>query len=283
MREPITFSWCEKAFATRRKGSDRKPVFRDCFVTKDGDNFLITHKEFVSWQRVENPKQGGRHYEKITKDAPIAVITPADTLTMLYDGTPDMTVCNRLTVVMGHNVGLNKRDYGNYRTHVRVYNKSSWDDSSPYFCGMQFDVRNKRSVLLNPRPDIKLVVSNDSITAVKRETATIRKLVKAMARIGAFEALVEQAYHNRNSVKQLKSMDQINLVDPTAEDADALVVLGMRDTNWPSNYIYKDGRYTQLDDATRRKMFLDASIEKGLKLVREDYYKRNDGYMEIAA
>lgn len=276
----INYQWCERLFATRRKGSDTKPIFRDCLLGKDGDNFVVTHKEFVRW--VPPTAQGGK-YTKETRLTPMAMLTPANTLTMLYDGIPDMTVCNRLTSIMGWTVGLNKRSYSQHETHVRVYCHGDWQTSEPYFCGMQWDVQHTVSTLLNPKPDLKLVVKNEAIAQVKRETDTIRKLVKTMARIGAFNAMAEEAAGTGRMQmrKKLMPLAEINLADPATEDADSLLAHGMCNTTWPSNYEYRNGRYIQLDQAERTRRFVEASVEKGLKLVREAYYAANDGYHKV--
>jgi hypothetical protein len=278
----ITYSWCQGNFSSRPKGRAYKRVFKDCNLYDRGTHFEITHSKFKEWQ------QTSAGYKKITEEVPLATITPDDVLTMTYAGDVDMTMCNRLTYLTGWAVGLNKRRYGNHKQHVRVYCvDSGWHNSEPYFAGMQWDVTGGGAKLLNPQPDLKLVVSNEHVQKVKKEFDQLRKLTRTMLRLGSFDDFAKQYMTNRWQIKlnDYKSLDQIDPNNPIGDDAMALIAFGGHNISRPDMHYWhpQTRQYFKRDPHEVMRDWLTKAMERGLSEMRREFYKRNDGYMEIAA
>lgn len=277
----VTYLWCKNLFATKLKSRGYKSIFKDCKLYDRGTHFEITHNKFKVW---EHSSSG---YKKITEEVPLATITPDDVLTMTYDGDVDITMCNRLTYLTGWPVGLNKRQYGNHRQHVRVYCLSTWHDSEPYFAGMKWNVKNGGAELLNKQPDLKLVVSNDHVQKVKKEYDQLRKLTRTMLRIGAFDDFAKQYMTQRWQIKlnDYKSLDQIDPNNPIGDDALAIIAFGAYNIQRPDMHYWdpKTRQYVKREPEQVMRVWLTKAMERGLKEMRHAFYKDNDAFIEIAA
>ncbi len=269
---PFTYQRCEREFAKRKKGSDTKTVLRNCTLRKQGDDFLISMQ---SWNY------------RITQNelTPMARISPDNIVTLLYDKDVDMTVCNRLQSIGGLAVRLNKREYSAYKQHVRVYQYDSWANSMPYFAGLQVNVAGKPHVV-NPQPDVRIVLDRSVVTKAKNEFAQIRKLAKVMLRINAFENLYLDNHCglDYDKLRDAKPLSQVNAEEPTMDDVRAVVAAGNRVATGPRSYVYDPvaRRYTTVAVEELRRGYLESCIEHGLRLLRREFYKANDGYVEQA-
>lgn len=278
----LTFAECTRLFATRRKGKDHKRLFSDCNLYDRGTHFEITHNKWVRWE------QDSKGWHKITEEVPLATISQADVLTMTYEGEVTITMCNRLTSLTGWPVGLNKRQFGNHKQHVRVYCKDGgWSASEPYFAGMRWDVARGGAVLLNPRPDLKLVVDNDKIQKVKKEFDALRKLTRTMVRLGSFDDFAKQFMNNRWQIKMddYKSLADIDPNNPIGDDALAIVAFGCYNINRPDTHTWDlaTRSYVKLEPEQVMRTWLMKAMERGLKEMRTIFYENNDAYIEIAA
>lgn len=279
----ITYTYLQQQFARRKKGSQFKSILSDCRLYDRGTHFEITHNKFERWDN----DNGRSEWAKVTKEVSLATITPDDVLTMTYNNEVTITVCNRLTSLTGWPVRLNKREYDNYQTHVRVYCHDGWRTSEPYFDGMQWDVKNGGAVPLNKKPDLKIVVDNTKVQQAKREFDAIRKLCRVSAKIGAFDEFAETYMFDRWLIplNKVKSIDEINTTDPEFDDAYALVCHGGYDTQRPDRHYWdhKTKQYLQRDMHELKREWLAKCVENGLKQLRREFYKANDAYVQIAA
>lgn len=278
----LTYEYCVQQYDKRIKSRDFKSILGDCKLYDRGTHFEIVHKKWLSW---ENTSEG---YRKVTKDVSLATITPDDVLTMTYDDGVNMTVCNRLTSLTGWPVGLNKRSFSNHKQHVRVYCKDNgYQNSEPYFAGMKWDVKNGGAVLLNPQPDLKLVVDNGAVQKVKKEFDSLRKLTRTMLRIGAFDEFAAKYMTKRWDIKldDYKSLVDIDPNNPIGDDALAIIAHGAWNINRPDTHHWDKNtrQYVKrsLDEVMRE--WLTKAMERGLKDMRRKAYENNDAYIEIAA
>ena len=278
----VTYNWCEINFKTKLKSRTFKRVFGDCNLYDRGDHFEITHNKWVRWE------QDSTGWHKVTEEVPLATISPADVLTMTYEGEVNITICNRLTYLTGWPVGLNKRQFGNHKQHVRVYCKGGgWSASEPYFAGMRWDVARGGAVLLNPQPDLKLVVSNEHVQKVRKEFDQLRKLTRTMVRLGGFDDFAKQYMVNRWQIKlnDYKSLDQIDPSNPIGDDALAIIAFGCYNTNRPDMHTWDHATrsYIKLEPEQVMRTWLMKAMERGLKEMRKEFYEHNDAYIELAA
>ena len=278
----VTYSWCEANFKHKLKSRDYKTIFKDCRLYDRGTHFEITHNRFKEWELTS------KGYRKITEEVPMATVTPDDVLTMTYDGTVDMTMCNRLTLLTGWPVGLNKRQFGNHKQHVRVYCVGDgYSASEPYFAGMQWHVKNGGAHLMNPQPDLKLIINNDHVKQVRKEFDALRKLTRTMIRLGSFDDFAAEYMVNRwkirpDAYKALKDIDPNN---PIGDDALALIAFGGYNIQRPDLHTWDPvaRAYVKLESDTVMRNWLMKAMERGLKEMRKDFYEHNDAYIEIAA
>lgn len=278
----ITHADCVRWFGNKLKGREYKRLFSDCKLYDRGTHFEIMHSQFVEWEHTT------KGYRKITRDVPLATITPADVLTMTFEGTPDITQCNRLTSLTGWPVGLNKRQFSNHKQHVRVYCvDGGWHASEPYFTGMRWDVARGGAVLLNRQPDLKLVVSNDHVQAVKKEFSTLRKLARTMVRLGSFDEFAGKYMTNRWQIKldECKPLTDIDPNEPIGDDVAALVAFGGHNIQRPDTHYWDPHtkQYTKRDEHQVMRDWLMKAVERGLKEMRTIYYDNANAYMEVAA
>ena len=262
----FTYAQYTKAFAKRRTGAAFKSIFRDCRLTQEGDDFVVSNL-------FRN------------KLYPLARINPQNIVTLLYDGDIDVTLCNRFDSIIGRPVGMNKRSFGNYRQHVRIYDYTTWTKSIPYAVGTMFDVSKHASPCLNPAPDVKLATDNAVVQQAKRELSTIRKLTKAMSRMGAFDTMAVQGpngWEVQRTAKELRGLADINIADPVADDALALVAYGFAGCISPDRHVYDrdTGKYVARGTDEYTRMWVERAVNHGLELLRKNYYKKTNGYVE---
>lgn len=262
----FTYQHCEQEFAKRRKGSNSKAVLRNCTLTKQGDDFIITMTE---WRN-----------QKST----LAIVRPDNVITLMYDKRIDMTVCNRLQAVCGLWVRLNKRRFGAYKQPVRVHKYNTWSDSMPYFVGMQIDV-NSKPFVINPQPDVRTIVDRSAINLAKKEFEQIRKLSKVMLRMNAFDDLFSANVYARldgTKFKGVKPLSQVNAQEPTMDDVMAVVAAGKDVAMVPDSYVYDPNirQYTHRPVAEVRRRYLESCVENGLRLLRRQFYEASNAYVQ---
>jgi len=274
----LTYAECSRLFKTKLKSREHKSIFKDCNLYDRGDHFEITHNRWVRWE------QDSKGWHKITEEVPLATITPADVLTMTYEG--EVTICNRLTSLTGWAVGLNKRQFGNHKQHVRVYCKDhGYHNSEPYFAGMQWDVTNGGAKLLNPQPDIKMVITNEHVQKARKEFDQIRKLTRTMIRLGSFDDFARQYMMNRWDIKveTYRSLTEIDLANPIGDDVMALMAIGGYNVPRPDLHVWDKATrsYTRREPEQVMREWLMKAMERGLKELRNIFYENNDAYVEV--
>jgi hypothetical protein len=191
-----------------------------------------------------------------------------------------MTLPNRFTSMLGMNVFRSSGMFKNREHITRIIPASnSWRASEPFFMGLQIDMKTNQ--LLNPKEDLSVVVDKTAISEVSKKTRTLRKLTKGMARMGAFNDLTE---HRRKwQTIPTPKFEDINLDEPTGDDARAIVVTGLHSCSLPPlSYYNENGQWTQRSAEEQAKMLLDSAVDKGLELMRRYLYDTTEGsYVKV--
>lgn len=271
----LTYAYCTTMFAHRKKNSDFKRFGPDCRLYDRGTHFEVMHNLWQGWDN-----SSGR-YVRQTKPVPLATITPDNIVTLTFTEEPDQTVCNRMTQICGKAVGLNKRDYRNYEQHVRVYAGRDWRETLPYFPGMQF----QHGKILNAKPDVKKVIDPAKVLQARREFDTLRKLCRTSVRMGAFDEFAHEYLSERwrIPVKDVRQLEDININDPSFDDALALIHHGGHNTTRPDTTRYNPTTktYERIDPHIVKQNWLTRCVENGFKQLRKQFYETNDGFLSV--
>jgi hypothetical protein len=154
----------------------------------------------------------------------------------------------------------------------------------PYHKGMQWKLHPGSLVpeCLNPTPDEKISVAKEAISEVKDRTANLRKLTTTMARIGAFDGLIEDFIEHRYFGKTRSDPD-INVDEPTAEDAEKVFTQGLAHMNRLSTHIWVGGVYQKLVTDEVIAQYRRRAVSRGMELLRRSIYTDKDAYVFKAA
>lgn len=213
----------------------------------------------------------------------LATITPDNVLTFKWQAVVSPTICARLTTLCGRAVVRNKSEYRNYKQHIRVYSEPN-AASRPYFAGMQWDVSGPYSKLLNPQPDIKVVVDKTAVAAAKQQTNKLRRLVYTMLKLGSFDEFAYKYESQRWSipVENYKKLSEIDFDNLTSDDAMAVVVHGARFSSVGNRFVFsRTHGYQPISLDQVIKGWLTRSINYALKDLRTNYYETHNGYREV--
>ena len=299
----------ETAFKMRRKNSDFKRMWRDVDLTKDeNETFHLTYAPRVWIRNAENKWVTA----PCDDPQPLATITKDNVLTLLYEPRPTITVANRLTTLLGRYVFSDTSRHRNKEHTVRIrtakwhastrdYKIDPWHPAGvvagdfqkgtmPYKAGTQFklsEYTGEPIQLLTPVEDTKILVKPESVSAVKAEGKVLKTLVRAMARVGVFDEEVtkrmKSPYGYRiPNVKPLREV-VFNLATPTAEDATAVFLRGMLETNIPNRSHYVKGVWTTRSEEDVQREFVNNAVDRGMYMFRQEYYAHHDGYENVVA
>lgn len=276
----INYKRCEDVWQ-RRRGKDWKAVERDCRMTKDGDDFVI---KYHGWYA------GRGTGVSVEEGLPLLRITPDDIVTVLSSGEIEgckqqTTIPNRFSRMLEMNVFRSSGTYKNREHITRIHShRGNWKDNKPFFAGLQIDM--KTNTLLNPKEDLTVVVAKSAIKDAVAKTRLIRKLTMGMARMGAFDDLVERRRHNRYMDLPDLAVDPINLDEPTGDDARRVIQLGLGQTEIP-NFSYWGGvdksTWTTRTPQEQMQLLRDNAVQKGLSLLRAHMYKSENAYVKVPA
>lgn len=260
----ITYKRCEDAWA-RRRGKNWKAIQRDCRLTMDGDDFIVTYNGW--YKRFED--KSGIPLLRITRDNIVTVLSDGQVSSCLYQ----TTVPNRFTELLGRAVYRSSRDYKNREHITRI-------GGEPFFAGLQIDMKTNK--LLNPKQDMSIVVDKAVVSEAVRRIKTLRKLTKGMARMGAFEDLV--THRLKYQTPPQPKFEDINTDEPTGEDARAVVIAGLHSVDTPSLSYWKNGTWTQRSSQEQAQVLLDSAVNKGLELLRRYIYDTTENaYVKVPA
>jgi hypothetical protein len=277
--QALKYSEYEDLFRRKQKSAEFKRIWKDCRLYDRGDHFEITHDLFDGYDSSSSP------YVRRFNEVPLATVSVGDVITLTFEDTVDQTVCNRMSSIVGHAVGLNKSDYRNYEQHVRVYYGSNWKDNKPYFAGMRFQLQGDHSVLLNERADKKKVVDTAVVSKATKAFASLRKLCNTTVRMGAFDEFANEFMMHTYLIQTdtLKDPSTIDLDDPTFEDARVVVAFGSKSTIRPDMAWFDPVRrqYVKRDADTVRREWLARCVNNGLAMLRREYYKAHHGYVHV--
>jgi len=271
----ISYKRCEDVWQ-RRRGKDWKAVERDCRMTKDGDDFIIKYHGWYAGLNTGVSRDEG---------LPLLRITPDDIVTILSSGEIEgwkqqTTIPNRFSRMLEMNVFRSSGTYKNREHITRIHsNRGNWVDNKPFFAGLQIDM--KTNTFLNPKEDLTVVVKKSAIKDAVAKTRLIRKLTMGMARLGAFDDLVQRKREYKNiDIPDLES-DPINLDEPTGDDAIKVVQLGLNFSELPNSSYWNGSVYTHRSSEEQLQLLRGNAVQKGLSLLRIHMYKSENAYVKV--
>jgi len=260
-------------FARRKKGSDTKPIFRDCQIHFANDIFTVVRTP--KWWESQN-----------TAPQMMWAIDPFNIVT-LYAEPNNITIRNRLTRAIGRWVYSDQAKHKTKESAVRINKTTCYSGGSiPYHMGLQVQLTPEGEVgsFINPRKDVKILVKKDAIKTVSTSTARLRKLTITMARMGVFdEATTKRLDGSYSFVPDvvIKQVSDINYQDPLGEDAEAVFYRGMDCAITPPQSGFVDGQWTRIPLEERRKTYHRNIIESGMKALRKHIYEETNSYERV--
>lgn len=302
MGTPLTYKWTEAIFDTRRKTNNYKAYKTDTRLTKAEDGTFTFSYVRYNWGQDEQSKQHKRG--EVRSETPLVSITPDNVMTLLAPETKNwpsaqhMTIRNRLNTITGLDIYSDTGHHRNKETAIRVthryygehgWEKQDWcqhtnDKTIPYKAGTQFKTLNAKSGkvdCLNIPKDIKSVVKNEAIQAVKADTAVLRKLAMVMLRVG-FEEHIEKKLNNYwYSPPQTKLLADVNYKNPTGDDAIAVLNHGLRIANKPDTHVWTDDECKQRTMDERVRLMRERTLDNGMKALRKHIYLTTGGYDKV--
>lgn len=291
----------EYAWQRRRKNTDEKRIWRDVRLTKDNEGTFHLDYYPKEWKQSADGK-----YHTVRNTAyKLATLTADNVLTLLYEDRPNLTLCNRLTDIIGRQVWSDTSHHRNKEHSVRIRTARNTRDKGvivdpwhpagvapgdwargtiPYKAGLMFQLNTygEPIKLLTPAEDISVLVKNEAVQQVKAQTKVLRVLVRSMARLGVFDDLANERLGSyRSYAPNDELLDQIDYKSPTAEGARAVLTIGLARVNVPNQSHYVDGTWTKRSLEDRRRELLDHAIDAGLKVLRKHIYATTDGYERV--
>lgn len=302
MGTPMHYQFAKGLFDSRRKPRDYKAWKTDTHITESPDGTLVfSTVEFV-WKR--NPKTSRYERKEMTGRTPLASITPSNVLTLLapdtddYPGMRHITTRNRIAEITGFSVWSDMGNYRNRETPVRMsarrYGESGWEKQAwcvdgpiPYKAGTQFQLHIPGSVVdcINPPKDMKQLVKHDAVQRVKAETAVIRKLAKAMLRVGFDDYIEKRMDHYSAIPPKTKPMTEVDYRNPSSDDAMAVLAAGLRAATRPDEHKWDAtaGKYIQRPRDVRIQILRERVLDNGMKALRQHIYETTGGYEQVEA
>jgi hypothetical protein len=292
----MNYATATKVWASRRKNFDYKAWKNDTHITIGENSEMLFTYVPSTYARINNKWTKTR-----CQGIPLAIVTPNNILTLLIETsyrTP--TINNRLSEVLGCNVysdtGRHRTKESAVRISKRYYNGSNyagmtdWNNDPangniPYKPGIQFQMDDKGCPVkvLNPPVDMSRYVKKDRIHEVSKQTADLRKLMVAMARLGSFDeaakAKAERLYWSwAKTLGEVKPIDKIDVTNPMGEDAIALFVYGLNHTQSPDRGTWLNHAYVDSPIEDRIEEVKTKAVKRGLQLLRQHIYESSDGY-----
>jgi len=305
MGAPLTYDYTQKLFDTRRQPRDFKAYKTDTHLTKRADgSFLFS---FMQYEWTYNKSKGIHERSKTRAVTPLCSIDQDNVVTLLigdkgWPSVAHMTIRNRLMDITGFDIYSDTCHHKSKDTAIRItgrhYSANGWakqpwcahsaDKTIPYVAGTQFKtITNGRlgglTECLNPPKDMKKLVKPEAIQQVKAETAVIRKLAKVMLRVG-FDEYIEKRIDRHWGLKiDTKKLSEVNYLNPTGDDAMAVLKVGYDMANRPDDTIFDStqGKYVARPRDVQIQILRERVLENGMKALRQHIYTTTDGYEKV--
>jgi hypothetical protein len=272
LKKALTYADYVALFARRKKGSDVKPIFRDCQIRFENDIFTVVQTR--QWWEDQSVVP-----QVMWSIDPFNIVT-------LYAEPRDITTRNRLTRAIGRWVFSDLSRHKTKESAVRIFKTKSYEDGTiPYHMGLQVQLAPEGEIesFINPRKDVKILVKKDAIKTVSTSTARLRKLTITMAKMGVFDEAVSMrlggSYYLRSN--DVKDISDINYQDPLGEDAEAVFYRGMDSAMTPPQSGFVDGQWTRIPLEERRQAYHHNIIESGMKALRKHIYEQTNSYERV--
>ena len=101
-----------------------------------------------------------------------------------------------------------------------------------------------------------------------------------MARLGAFDDLIQLRNQYKKIDKPDLVSDPINFDEPTGDDAIKVIQLGLNSTEIPHSSYWNGNAYTLRSFEEQMQILKDNAVQKGLLLLRIQMYKSENAYVK---
>lgn len=306
MGAPLTYQYTQQMFDSRRKSLDYKAYKTDTHLTKRPDgSFLFSYMQY-EW--TYNKTKRIHERSKTRAVTPLCSIDQDNVVTLLigdkgWPSVAHMTIRNRLMDITGLDMYSDTGHHKSKDTAIRITGryydmKAGWlkqpwcahtpDNTIPYVAGTQFKtINNGRDgglvECLNPPKDMKKLVKQEAIQQVKAETAVIRKLAKVMLRVG-FDEYIEKRIDRHWGLRiEAKPLSEVNYLNPTGDDAMAVLKAGYDKSNRPDDSIFDSsvGKYVERPRDVQVQILRERVLENGMKALRQHIYETTNGYEKV--
>lgn len=256
----LTYANYAQLFDSRRKSNDYKPMPSGCRLFRNGDDFEV------------------RYVSRL-----LYTIAPADVVTLHGNGNV-MTERRLMGLAVDTYIYSDMAQHGNksHTIRMRVHGKSK-----PYAPGIQVRLnhhsRDAHEYSNFPVDMVKKVAATAKKTA-KDETETIRKLLKVMARLGAFDEILKDLRSLRQYTGTwlpLSKLNEVNIKDPVGSDAELLFRIGLGCCSAPNHSGYRNGVWTTWNAEELMRIHRDRAVEAGLRALRKRIYLTTEGSYEF--
>ena len=257
-RQARTYKDYERLFERRR--GETKVIFRDCLLSKKGDNFEV-------------------HYNRASKEL-MFTVSP-DNLVTLHSLAIGITKCYRLAAAIGMYIGSDLSGHRRKLHPVRVSNLEMGSKSVPYAPGFQV-LLNRHGTPIEYRnvpEDLSKIITNKAKNTVKDATATLRHVTRVSARLGVFDNIIKESLDSQYRLK-CGDIKDVNYKEPVGDDAIRLLRIGLCNCNPPNRSAHVNGVWKQLTDQERMNDLKERAIEAGLRVLREHIYTNMEGSYE---
>jgi hypothetical protein len=118
---------------------------------------------------------------------------------------------------------------------------------------------------------LERVISEQQYYETRAKTAVLYKLTKVMLRMGSFDDLFK-LHLNGMWYKCDIDAKQVNYTNPSGEDAEKVVKLGLTNASIPNMSGYHDGQWVTYTPEMRLRILKDTVLTAGMSLVRHSIY-----------
>lgn len=115
------------------------------------------------------------------------------------------------------------------------------------------------------------IVSEQQYYEARAKTAVLYKLTKVMLRMGSFDGLFKLHLAGAHMKYQV-GVKQINYSNPTGEDAERVIKLGLTNSSIPNMSGFHDGQWVTYTPEMRLRILKDTVLTSGMSLVRHSIY-----------
>jgi hypothetical protein len=211
-------------------------------------------------------------------DVILGCITPDDIFTVMLPTDACRTWYFKYSHILGVTVYSHKKTRTQVNTLKCREQNMSWRNAYPFVNRLQFKIGPSQATCINRELAVQLVrrVKPEVQRQVTEVLAPLSAACRVIGRLNGYELKEPHGWWQRAAMVNTKleglSLEQVNSETVTPQD---VLELGAASTSgvWSFNW----------QNENRQKGFIQRAVDNGLRLVREHFYRRLDGYVIVTA